>query len=102
MHNLSLLGLLAIPLIGSLVIFALPAVRTELAKQTALIFSVLTFIYTVILGVQFKTGPDASRFQFNGSWVWIKALGVHFAFGLDGIALVLIAMSTLLVPWVVL
>ncbi|HET6209612.1 MAG TPA: NADH-quinone oxidoreductase subunit M [Jatrophihabitans sp.] len=102
MHNLSLLGLLAIPLIGSLVIFALPAGRDELAKQTALIFSVLTFGYTVILGVQFKTGADASRFQFNGSWVWIKALGVHFAFGLDGIALVLIGMATLLVPCVVL
>jgi len=102
MHNLSLLGLLAIPLIGSLVIFALPAGRDELAKQTALIFSVLTFIYTVILGVQFKTSPDSSRFQFSGSWVWIKALGVHFAFGLDGIALVLIGMATLLVPCVVL
>jgi NADH-quinone oxidoreductase subunit M len=102
MHNLSLLGLLAVPLIGSLVIFALPKGRDVVAKQTALIFSVLTFIYAVILGIQFKTGDNAARFQFQGSWVWIKDLGVHFAFGLDGIALVLILMSTLLVPCVVL
>ncbi|MGI8667727.1 MAG: NADH-quinone oxidoreductase subunit M [Jatrophihabitans sp.] len=102
MHNISLLGLLAIPLIGSLVIFALPAGRNELAKQTALIFSVLTFVYTMILGFQFKTASDAARFQFQGSWFWIRALGVHFAFGLDGIALVLILMSTVLVPCVVL
>lgn len=102
MHNVSLIGLLVIPLIGSLVIFALPAGRDELAKQTALIFSVITFVYTVILAFQFKTSAGADRFQFQGSWVWIRALGVHFAFGLDGIALVLILMSTLLVPCVVL
>ncbi|HTZ44097.1 MAG TPA: NADH-quinone oxidoreductase subunit M [Jatrophihabitans sp.] len=102
MHNLSLLGLLAIPLIGSLVIFAMPAGRDLVAKQTALIFSVLTFAYAVILGFGFDTASGAPRFQFNGSWVWIKSLGVHFAFGLDGIALVLILMSTLLVPCVLL
>ncbi len=102
MHNLSLLGLLALPLIGGLVIFALPAGRDLLAKQLALVFSALTFVYAVVLGCLFKTGDSAARFQFQGSWVWIKNLGVHFAFGLDGIALVLVMMSTLLVPCVVL
>ncbi len=102
MHNLSLLGLLAVPLVGGLVIFALPAGRELVAKQTALAFSVLTFVYAVVLGFRFQTGNGAQRFQFTGSWVWIKDLGVHFAFGLDGIALVLILMSTLLVPCVVL
>ncbi len=102
MHNVTLLGLLAVPLLGSLLIFALPTGRDLLAKQVALVFSVITFGYAVVLGVDFKTGDSASRFQFNGSWVWIKNLGVHFAFGLDGIAVVLIAMATLLVPCVVL
>jgi len=102
MHNLSLLGLLAIPLIGGLVVFTLPVERGALAKQTALIFSVLTFVYAVILGFRFDTGSGAPRFQFTGSWVWIKSLGVNFAFGLDGIALVLVLMATLLVPCVLL
>jgi NADH-quinone oxidoreductase subunit M len=102
MHNLSLLGLLAVPLIGSLVIFGMPAGRELAAKQVALFFSVLTFCYAVVLGFRFDTGSGAQRFQFTGSWVWIKDLGVHFAFGLDGIALVLILMATLLVPCVLL
>ncbi len=102
MHNVSLLGLLAVPLLGSLLIFALPAGRDLLAKQIALVASIVTFGYAVVLGVGFKTTDGASRFQFTGSWVWIKNLGVHFAFGLDGIAVVLIAMATLLVPCVVL
>ncbi|HEU5270351.1 MAG TPA: NADH-quinone oxidoreductase subunit M [Jatrophihabitans sp.] len=102
MHNLSLLGLLALPLIGGLVVFALPVGRELLAKQLALVFSLATFVYAVVLGLRFDTGKGAPRFQFTASWVWIKDLGVHFAFGLDGIALVLIVMATLLVPCVVL
>jgi NADH-quinone oxidoreductase subunit M len=102
MHNVSLLVLLAIPLLGSLVIFALPTGRELLAKQIALAASTATFLFAVVLGSLFKTTAGAERFQFNGSWVWIRSFGVHFAFGLDGIALVLIVMSTLLVPTVVL
>jgi NADH-quinone oxidoreductase subunit M len=100
MHNVSLLILLAIPLIGSLAIFALPNGSNLVAKQIALGASVLTFVYTIVIAVGFKTTGD--RFQFVGSWTWIKALGVHFAFGVDGIALVLVGMATLLVPTVVL
>jgi NADH-quinone oxidoreductase subunit M len=50
----------------------------------------------------FAFDPDGDRFQFEASWNWIEAFGVHFAVGVDGIALVLVAMSTLLVPVVIL
>ena len=102
MHNVSLLILLAIPLLGSAVVFALPKGSTLLAKQITLFTSTATFVFALVLGIMFKTSAGAARFQFNGSWVWIRSLGVHFAFGLDGIALVLVVMSTLLVPVVVL
>ncbi len=102
MHNVSLIVLLAIPLLGSVGIFALPAGKDLLAKQLALVLSVATFVFAVVLGVMFKTASGSARFQFNGSWMWIRSFGVHFAFGVDGIALVLIVMSTLLVPCVVL
>jgi NADH-quinone oxidoreductase subunit M len=102
MHNVSLLILLAIPLIGSLVIFALPTDKELVAKQIALGASIVTFVGAVILTAAFKTTSGADRFQFQGSWMWIRSFGVHFALGVDGIALVLIAMATLLVPCVVL
>jgi NADH-quinone oxidoreductase subunit M len=100
MHSLVLVILIAIPLVASLVVFALPAGSDLIAKQIALLASTATFGYAVVLMFRFK--DSGNRFQFNGSWVWIKELGVHFAFGVDGIALVLIAMATLLVPTVVL
>ncbi|MDQ1751901.1 MAG: NADH-quinone oxidoreductase subunit [Pseudonocardiales bacterium] len=103
MHNVSLLLLLAIPLLGSIVIFAMPTGRDLLAKQVALVFSIATFVFAIVLGFLFKVSDNrADRFQFQGSWTWIRSFGVHFAFGVDGIALVLIGMSTLLVPVVVL
>ena len=100
MHNISLLILLAIPLLSSVVVFALPSGSEVIAKQVALVASIATFVYAVILGIDFK--PNGPRFQFEGSWMWIRSFGVHFAFGVDGIALVLIGMATLLVPTVVL
>ena len=100
MHSFALVGLVLVPLIGSLIVFSLPREDTTLAKQVALAVSLITVVYTAVLGFSFKANGD--RFQFNGSWVWIKAFGAHIAFGLDGIALVLVAMSVILVPCVIL
>ena len=52
------------------------------------------------MAVQFKTGgPD---FQFTEQVQWIPQFGVHYAVGVDGIALVLILMSVILMPVVIL
>jgi NADH-quinone oxidoreductase subunit M len=100
MHNVALVFLLVVPLVGSIAVFSLPAGRDLLAKQLALAISLATLIYTAVLAVAFdNNGP---RFQFRGEWTWIKALGVHFSLGVDGIALVLILMSAVLVPAVIL
>ncbi len=100
MHSLALVGLVLVPLVGALVTFALPRTAGTAAKQTALVFSVVEVVYVIVLGARFDTtGP---RFQFVGSWTWIKSFGVSLAFGVDGIALVLVAMAVVLVPAVVL
>ncbi len=44
----------------------------------------------------------AADFQLGFSYSWIPSFGVNFAMGLDGIALVLVALSTSLVPIVLL
>ena len=45
---------------------------------------------TVVI-VARRSRSTAPRFQFGERYTWIPAFGVHFAFGVDGIALVLIA-----------
>ncbi len=97
MHSLALLPLLLIPLIGSIAVLAAP---TALAKLISLATSLVTLVYTVVIAVGFS--PKGSRFQYQGSWTWIKAFGVHFALGVDGIAVALLLMSAVLVPAVIL
>src|SRR5882757_4679541 len=100
MHNVALVALVLLPLIGSVVVFALPKQDVKLAKQVALVFSLAVVVYAIVIAANFDT--KGARFQFVGSWTWIKALGVHLSFGVDGIALVLVLMSVILVPAVIL
>jgi NADH-quinone oxidoreductase subunit M len=100
MHSAVLVVLVLLPLVGSLIVFSLPEDNAKLAKQVAFVFALAVTIYTIVVAANFDT--KGSRFQFVGSWTWIKELGVHIAFGVDGIALVLVLMSVILVPAVML
>src|SRR5881398_2397095 len=88
--------LAGIPLIASvLVMFA-----RERAKVVALAASLLTLVGSIVMCVAYDT--DGSRFQFVQSYDWIKSFGAHYAVGVDGIGLALIAMTAVLTPVIVL
>jgi NADH-quinone oxidoreductase subunit M len=95
---LLVLGL--VPLVGALVVFALPRGRDLLAKQVTLLFSLVTLAITIGLCVAFDDN-SRDRFQYVTSYEWIRSFGVSFSLGVDGIALVLIALVGVLVPAVV-
>jgi NADH-quinone oxidoreductase subunit M len=104
-HSFTLVGLVLIPLVGSLILFGMRNERAKLAKQLAFAISLIEVVYVVVLAFAFDTDKHIStthQFQFQGSWVWIRDFGVHMAFGLDGISLVLVLMSVILVPCVLL
>jgi NADH-quinone oxidoreductase subunit M len=95
---LTILGL--VPLAGALVVTLLPRGRDLLAKQVALGTSLLVLVLTIVMCAAFE--PAGDRFQFVQAYDWIPAFGVQYAVGVDGIALVLIALTAVLVPVVVL
>jgi NADH-quinone oxidoreductase subunit M len=101
----------AVPLLGAIVITLIPGLpadgaeadrqaRNALAKQLALAFSLLTLLVVIIIAVKFQVGGP--NYQFTEVYSWIPAFGVHYALGVDGIALVLIAMTAVLMPVVIL
>ena len=92
---LTTLGL--IPLVGALVVMFLPKGADRLAKQVALVFSLAVLAITVAMALQFSP-TSTHQFQFEEKHDWIPAFGVSYAVGVDGIALVLIALSAVLVP----
>ncbi|MET9713144.1 NADH-quinone oxidoreductase subunit M [Nocardiopsis alba] len=77
------------------------AASAETAKRIALFFSVATLALVAAMAWNFDTA-GAGGLQFEEVYPWIPYFGVHFALGVDGIALVLILMSVILVPLVVL
>jgi NADH-quinone oxidoreductase subunit M len=101
----------AAPLLGAIVIMAIPGLppdsaevdrqaRSALAKWLALAFSLATLVVVIIIAVRFQVGGP--NYQFTETYSWIPAFGVHYALGVDGIALVLIAMTAVLMPVVIL
>ena len=92
---LTVLGL--VPLIGSVVVALLPKSMPLLAKQLAFAISLVVLGLVVVMALQFD-GQSEFVFQFQESYDWIPAFGVTYSLGVDGIALVLIALSAVLVP----
>src|SRR6478735_1088954 len=90
----------AVPLVGAAVVAFLPRGRDTLVKQVTLGFSLVAFALTVLMATQFDNGA-AEQFQFAEHHAWIKQFGVSYAVGVDGIALLLIALSTIIVPLVI-
>src|SRR5690348_993377 len=100
-----------IPLVGALAVAFIPgagdpddsvtrAARDLLAKRVALLFSLVTLGMTIAMAVKFS--PNGPAFQFVQVYQWIPQFGVHYAVGVDGIALVLIGMTAVLMPVVIL
>lgn len=89
--------LASVPLAGSLVVMAVPTVRTLLAKQVALAFSMVTLALTIAMSLRFDADSDA-LFQFAEQHEWIPQFGVSYALGVDGIALVLVGLAAVLTP----
>ncbi|WP_067794453.1 NADH-quinone oxidoreductase subunit M [Actinomadura formosensis] len=92
--------LIGLPLAGALLLIAIPRERETLVKQFALGVSVAVAALTGVMAAGFDAGGP--RFQFEEKYWWIKEFGVHWALGVDGVALTLILLSVILVPLVML
>jgi NADH-quinone oxidoreductase subunit M len=92
---MNLLVLLFFPLIGSLACL----LNKNYAKQTALISSVISLAYALMFLSHFEA--DATR-QFVIDAPWIPQLGINFKAGIDGISMIMVLLTTGLVPLIIL
>ncbi|MGH3631688.1 MAG: complex I subunit 4 family protein, partial [Sciscionella sp.] len=92
-----LIVLLLLPLVGGAGVALLREQR--IARLAALGLSVLEFAFAVAMWFDYHaSGP---RLQLHSSVDWISTFGVHISFGVDGIAMVMIAMIAFLTPVVI-
>jgi NADH-quinone oxidoreductase subunit M len=88
--------LTAVPLIGALGVLGLGAKSRTLARGTALTFSFIALALALVLWHRFN--PASSELQFEELHPWIPAIGVRYHVGIDGLGLLMLVLSAIVVP----
>ncbi len=88
--------LIFLPVIAALAVLFF---KNETVKHAALFFSVVEFAVAIYFLTKFV--PDSSV-QFAIDVPWIYKLGIYFNAGIDGISMIMVLLTTLLVPIIIL
>lgn len=101
MMALPLLTILTLlPLAGAAVILAVGEVSSErndrFARGTALVVSLLSLVLALILWHVFQ--PGTAGMQFQERHTWIPSLNVEYRLGVDGLGLLMVLLSAIVVP----
>jgi NADH-quinone oxidoreductase subunit M len=88
-----------LPAIGALLILFIPNITKETARTIALVSALASFVLSVFLFFGFD--PDdpfvaGQSVPYQEKVTWLSEIGVSYFMGVDGIAVVLIALTTLL------
>ena len=84
--------LILIPLVGAIVTAFCPA---ALARLVGVGFSAATLVLAIVMATQYDVGGG---WQFTEKHDWINLFGAHYALGVDGLGLVMILLTAVLVP----
>jgi NADH-quinone oxidoreductase subunit M len=85
-----------LPLAGAFVIALLPGGRARAARPVAFAVTLVTFLLSLPLYAAFN--PAAADYQFVELRAWMPSLGITYHLGVDGISLLLVLLTTFLMP----
>ena len=88
--------LILLPLIGAFGMLFIPSRYSEVIKATVLSISLIEFILSLNLWMQFD--HSTAKFQFVEVYEWIDNSNIVFYLGIDGISLFFVLLTTLLIP----
>src|SRR6266542_963740 len=84
------------PLLGGLIVVALNGERKDLARGLALASSLLSLALSILIWKNFDS--TSTELQFVERHPWIPTLGIEYFVAVDGISLLLILLSAIVVP----
>jgi len=92
---MSLLSLIiVIPLIGALLILAIPGTRTKLIQGVAVLTSAVCLFFTGYLYAAFD--KTTAAMQFVEKFSWIPAFNINYYLGVDGLSVAMVTLTGLL------
>ena len=91
-----------IPALGALALVLVPGTEARQHKAIAFVVSLATFFVSLGLWFGFDGRTSAPEFLFEQFVPWVSSIGMGYHVGLDGVALLLVMLTTALTPIVVL
>jgi NADH-quinone oxidoreductase subunit M len=88
--------LTAVPAVGALTVLSLGWQSKKLARGLALAFALVALGLTLAMWHFFH--PAIAGMQFEQQRPWVPALGVEYHVGIDGLGLLMLVLSSLVVP----
>lgn len=82
------------PLVGAIVLLFVNREKVNFIKWFAFVIALIDFVVSII--IWFKFDRSTWHFQFVERFVWIRKLGVEYYFGIDGISVLLVLLTTFL------
>lgn len=92
----TVLPLFLIPIIGFILVAFIKDANTN--KKLGLFVSLLTFLESLRLWYIFDYTSNDFQFQYKIDWISFGNLNFNILFGIDGISLIFIILTTLLIP----
>ena len=86
------------PLLGALVLLFLKSEQKNAARWVALITSLVTFILSLAVLVQFDPSSGDIQLEAQQSWIKVAGWNIDFYMGVDGMSILLVLLTTLLTP----
>jgi NADH-quinone oxidoreductase subunit M len=99
MHFPILSSIVALPVAGAILLLFVKGDEERsaaLARNVALVVSLLVFAETLLLWLRFNAA--SGDFQFVERHAWIPAFGIEYFVGVDGISLLLLVLTAFLTP----
>ncbi len=86
------------PLAGALVLLVFQ--NAKFARMWTLVITLLTAVFSIPLLLGFDT--STSKYQFAEAYTWIPQFNINYIVGVDGISILLVMLTTFIMPFCVL
>ncbi len=86
------------PLLGVLVLLFLKPEQKNAARWIALVTSLLAFAISIGVLVQFNSNDPELQLVIDIPWIQVAGLNIHYFLGVDGLSILLLLLTTFLIP----
>lgn len=90
--------LLGLPLLGAILVMCTPKTEVALHRGLGLTVTIITFLVSLLVLSPQYFQANVPGYQMVLDIEWIPGLGAHFKLGVDGISVLLVLLTTLLMP----